>query len=251
MDAATARRSLACALDHGITHFDLARSYGYGEAERFVGRILADRRRELVIATKFGIRASRLAAVLRPLKPVFRALRRKNRGSARQGSTPGAGNIAGRFLVRAPLDRAGMTASLDRSLRSLGTDYVDLFFVHEPLSSFTQIDELCAEAAELKRSGRIRAWGIALTMRMWDIHQAYLPRFDVVQVDNSPGLPAYDLLLDQRRAMPNVFFSPLRSRSGGSAPEILGKLAADFPRSVILCSMSSEAHIRENVEALS
>ena len=37
VDGRTAARAVACALDNGITHFDLARSYGYGAAEGFIG----------------------------------------------------------------------------------------------------------------------------------------------------------------------------------------------------------------------
>ena len=77
MLSARRRRSsaLGCALDEGINHFDIARSYGYGEAEAFLGKFFKGRRDEVVIASKFGIRATWKAGLLRPLKPAVRTLR--------------------------------------------------------------------------------------------------------------------------------------------------------------------------------
>ena len=73
--AKTAEQALGCALDEGINHFDIARSYGYGEAEAFLGKFFKGRRDEVVIASKFGIRATWKAGLLRPLKPAVRTLR--------------------------------------------------------------------------------------------------------------------------------------------------------------------------------
>jgi aryl-alcohol dehydrogenase-like predicted oxidoreductase len=53
IDAEQAGRVVAAALDAGITLFDSAESYGGGESERFLGRALAGKRDEVVIATKF------------------------------------------------------------------------------------------------------------------------------------------------------------------------------------------------------
>ncbi|MGY8914119.1 MAG: aldo/keto reductase, partial [Flavobacteriales bacterium] len=64
------------ALANGITHFDLARSYGYGEAERFIGKILSAKRDKVVISSKFGIIANGKARVLKPIKPIIRSLKK-------------------------------------------------------------------------------------------------------------------------------------------------------------------------------
>lgn len=55
-DEATSREVIHAALDAGITHFDTANSYADGRSEEILGRTLADRRDEVVIATKFGSR---------------------------------------------------------------------------------------------------------------------------------------------------------------------------------------------------
>src|SRR5215472_18734854 len=63
-------KAIAAALDVGITHFDVARLYGYGEAEALLGETLRGRRDRVVIASKFGLTATRSAGTLRRLKPL-------------------------------------------------------------------------------------------------------------------------------------------------------------------------------------
>src|SRR5262245_15446574 len=63
---------LAAALASGITHFDTAPVYGFGEAERSLGRFLRGRRSGLTLTTKFGLRPSRLAVGLAPLQRMAR-----------------------------------------------------------------------------------------------------------------------------------------------------------------------------------
>src|SRR4051812_5874481 len=66
-------RALGAALDAGITHFDVARSYGYGEAEWILGDALTGQREGVVIATKFGVTASAGARMLSRFKPLAQA----------------------------------------------------------------------------------------------------------------------------------------------------------------------------------
>jgi len=59
IDEAESRRVVAAALDGGIRFFDTADVYGDGRSEEFLGRALGERRTEVVIATKFGLKTSR------------------------------------------------------------------------------------------------------------------------------------------------------------------------------------------------
>src|SRR5215472_2399018 len=72
--AAQARRALDAAYDRGVRYFDAARSYGYGEAEDFLGRFLQGKRSGVVLATKFGIVAHRPSPLRRALKAALRPL---------------------------------------------------------------------------------------------------------------------------------------------------------------------------------
>ena len=257
---AAARRALGVALDEGITHFDLARSYGYGDAESFVGRYLKGRRGQVVLATKFGIRATASARLLQPLKPLVRwAKKLKGHSSPSTVHRPpstgspssGATTLGDRFHARVALEPANLRASVETSLRELRTDYLDYLFLHEPREVIEGIDALAEEAARLKMEGKIRAWGLAFMRDRLAVHAPVLPRFDVLQYDLSPDGPGYERVRNERAGRPNIFFSPFRGASA-SLPrnEVLARLGTDFPRSVVLCSMFNPDHIRANARVI-
>ncbi|MFE9652321.1 aldo/keto reductase [Micromonospora sp. NPDC006431] len=118
-------RTIHRALDLGVTLFDTASNYGAGHSERVLGRALAGRRDGAVIATKFGNRSDE----------------------------------ASRRWTGTDASPAYAVASLDESLRRLGTDHVDLYQLH--------INDLPASAAldlidtleGLVTQGKIRAYG--------------------------------------------------------------------------------------------
>jgi D-threo-aldose 1-dehydrogenase len=148
---------LDVAFEQGVRHFDVARMYGLGAAERELGRFARSRRDQIAIATKFGIEpsgpAGRLASLQAPARaavarlPALRA-RLKRREAAFHGPR--------RY------DAGGARESLETSLRELGTDYVDLLFVHDPgPGDRIEMAELAEELERLRCSGLLRAWGIA------------------------------------------------------------------------------------------
>jgi aryl-alcohol dehydrogenase-like predicted oxidoreductase len=108
------------ALDSGIDFFDTADIYGETRSEEFLGRALGARRKDVVIATKFGLK-----------------LDEKRPG----GATPA-------YLRRA----------LEDSLRRLRTDYVDLYQLHRP-DPATPIAETLDALNELVRAGKVRELG--------------------------------------------------------------------------------------------
>lgn len=247
--AEDSKRALAIALDEGVTHFDLARSYGYGSAERFVGGYIKDQRSRLTIATKFGIEARRSASILAPLKPMVRALRG---GKQVSGNSSAKAQVSGLFHRRLEITPELMRKSLEKSLREIGTDYIDMFFVHETFSSITRIDEVIALAETLKGEGKIRAFGLAYMWQQKPLHKEYASGVDIHQFDNSPGTESYAEIADSRGGLPNIFFSPLRGRVEGKTPaEILQQISGDFPKSVTLCSMFKSQHIKANATAFS
>jgi aryl-alcohol dehydrogenase-like predicted oxidoreductase len=147
---------LAAAFDAGIRHFDVARMYGLGAAEAELALFARDKRDRMTIATKFGIEASpapwmtRLQSPARALLARFPTLRRavKRRGEVFQQSR--------RY------DSVTAQASLEKSLRELGTDYVDILFLHAPNDpDEVAIEELDAFLRGAHQAGQIRAWGVA------------------------------------------------------------------------------------------
>lgn len=148
--------ALAAAYDAGITFFDTARSYGYGESEALLGEFLRGRRDSVLLSTKFGILPSPASPLKRALKPAARALLQLA-PSARQAMQRqlAAQSSPGHFSV------AALHASLDASLRALRTDYVDFFFLHEPPASVLQQQDLFAALDQLVVAGKVRRCGIA------------------------------------------------------------------------------------------
>ncbi|AKD57250.1 aldo/keto reductase [Spirosoma radiotolerans] len=255
VDKVKAQRALDCALDCGITHLDLARSYGYGEAEEFVGKRIKGRRDRVVLASKFGVQANWKAALFRPVKPLVRVMldtwRRQSSPEKITLTSNKPTSVADRFHDRIPLRAMQMRQSLEKSLRALNTDYLDYFFIHEPQEDLIYFDELALTAEQLKREGKIRAWGLAYFRSQEPIHKAYLSNFDVLQFDNSPGSPGYDHVVAERGSRANILFSPLSGGTKTMTPsEKLNKLFEDFPNSVVLCSMFNQQHLKNNIESI-
>jgi aryl-alcohol dehydrogenase-like predicted oxidoreductase len=147
---------LGTALDSGITLFDTARSYGYGQSESIVGEFLKGRRETAIICTKFGITPGRSGRWKRHLKPVARAALK---------SFPGArkfiGRQAGNQLEGGQFSVDSLKNSLETSLRELRTDYVDILLFHAaPVSVLAKEDLLEAMSRQIE-SGKIRIAGIS------------------------------------------------------------------------------------------
>jgi aryl-alcohol dehydrogenase-like predicted oxidoreductase len=128
IDEARSLETVHAALDCGINHFDTADTYGAGRSEEILGRALSGCRDDVVIATKFGDNPPLPGVEVRP-----------------QGQLPG-----GRpELVR---------ASTEASLRRLGTDRIDLLWLHAPDPS-TPIGDTLAELDRLAAQGKVREIG--------------------------------------------------------------------------------------------
>jgi len=148
--------ALAAAFASGITHFDTAPIYGFGESECALGRFLQGRRHEVTVATKFGLRPSRVAMRLAPLQ-------RAARGALR--AVPALRRMAVRntgVLYAPPCFSAqAVQQSLEGSLRALRTDHVDFFLAHQACSESMPDEALIALLERLRCAGKILAFGIA------------------------------------------------------------------------------------------
>jgi aryl-alcohol dehydrogenase-like predicted oxidoreductase len=114
------------ALELGVTMLDTADIYGPHTNERLIGRAIADRREQVVLATKFGI-------VRNPENP-----------SARGGDG----------------SRAYVRSACEASLGRLGVDHIDLYYLHR-VDLETPIEETIGAMAELVDEGKVRFLGIS------------------------------------------------------------------------------------------
>ena len=146
-------RAMGCAWEEGITVFDTARSYGFGEAEGVLGEFLRGKREQAVVMTKFGILPQRQSALTKAAMPVVRAAMKVP--GARKVLRRGGGAAAhGEFTV------PGLRASLEESLRQLQTEYVDVLFLHEASPGALRQEDLWEELAKLVQAGKVRQVGL-------------------------------------------------------------------------------------------
>ena len=120
--------TLHSCLDLGVTFIDTANVYGGGNNEQLISKLLADRRDEVTLATKFGIAGN----------PADRA----------------AGDLV------AHGDAAYVHKSIDESLSRLKTDIVDLYYMHRRDPS-VPIEETVGAMAELVKAGKVRHLGLS------------------------------------------------------------------------------------------
>src|ERR1700754_4986196 len=128
VDDAESLATLNRCLDLGVTFIDTANVYGGGNNERLIARLLADRRDEVTLATKFGI-----------------------------ASNP-ADHAPGQRPVRG--DAAYVRQCIDESLARLQTDVVDLYYMHRR-DLTVPIEETVGAMAELVRAGKARHLGLS------------------------------------------------------------------------------------------
>ncbi|WP_246683626.1 aldo/keto reductase [Labrys sp. KNU-23] len=123
-DEAEARRIFDAYVDRGGNFIDTANQYTNGTSERFVGAFAGDRRDRLVIATKYTL-----------------------------PSRPGDPNSGGNH-------RRSMVRSVEESLKRLGTDYIDLLYLHA-WDFTTPVEEVLRGLDDLVRAGKIVYAGIS------------------------------------------------------------------------------------------
>jgi aryl-alcohol dehydrogenase-like predicted oxidoreductase len=134
LDLDATRKVIHKALDAGITFFDTADMYGnYGGSEDYLGTVLGERRKDIVLATKFGM----------------------------------AMDDAG---VRKGASRRYIMTAVEASLRRLRTDWIDLYQLHKP-DPLTPIGETLRALDDLVRQGKVRYVGCS-NLPAWQVVEA-------------------------------------------------------------------------------
>jgi aryl-alcohol dehydrogenase-like predicted oxidoreductase len=143
VDEAAFAEAVGRALDLGVNCFDTAEGYGMGASERALGQALGRRRDEAIVVTKFGMNY-------------------RDKPNLRDSS------------------RERVLSSIDKSLKNLGTDYVDVYLVHWP-DRATPFEETMGALDDVVRDGKVRFVGLSNFKR--DEIQACMQvrRVDVVQ----------------------------------------------------------------------
>lgn len=194
LDADATAKVVHAALDAGINFFDTADIYGGTKSEEYLGRALRGRREQVIVATKFGMKVD----------------------EQRHGAKPD-------YVRQAAED----------SLRRLGTDYIDLYQLHQP-DAETPIADTLATLDELVKAGKVREIGCSnfSAQQIREAEAALRPgaaRF--VSAQNEYSLlhrdPEREVLLEcERRGLSFLPYFPLANglltgkyRAGRPAPQ--------------------------------
>lgn len=173
------------ALEAGVNLIDTADFYSGGESEEMVGKAIAGRRDEVVLATKAGL----------PMGPADRE--RNHQGSSR------------RWLV----------TELDNSLARLGVDHVDLYQVHR-WDPATSDEQTLSTLTDLQRAGKIRYFGSStfpayrIVQGQWAARENHLGRYVTEQPSYSilqRGIETHVLPVTQEYELGVLVWSPLAS----------------------------------------
>jgi aryl-alcohol dehydrogenase-like predicted oxidoreductase len=150
-----ARNIVAHAREHGVNFIDTADVYATGKSEEMVGTLLQGARDHWVLATKLGNKMS---------------------------DAPNQSEYSRTWVMRA----------CEASLKRLGTDHIDIYYLHRDFNG-SDLEEPLRALDDLMRAGKVRAWGVS-NFRGWRIAQAV----HLARAINMPGpvvcQPYYNLL---------------------------------------------------------
>jgi D-threo-aldose 1-dehydrogenase len=226
------QRLLGAAYDAGIRHFDVAPMYGLGVAEREVGAFARRHRDSVVIATKFGIAPTgagrALGHVQAPIRMLFAELPTLRDRVRSQAAGPASGRFGQMLYSAVGYTRASAQASLENSLRELGTDHIDLFLLHDPMPHSVLAEELHDYLESERTAGRIRTWGIAGEPEpSWGVQKAFSRPVPVMQIRDDVFLRSL-----RRRSMADDSVGMITFGVFGRAlPRLVAHIISDQERS--------------------
>jgi aryl-alcohol dehydrogenase-like predicted oxidoreductase len=151
--------ALHCALDQGVNFFDTADVYGDGRSERLLARLRQERKEPFFIATKAG----------RRLDP----------------------HVAGGY------NRQNLTAFVERSLRNLETEALDLVQLHCPPTEVYYMPEVFGVLDDLSQAGKVRYYGVSVEK----VEEA-------LKAIEYPGVQSVQIIFNMFRQRPAELFFP-------------------------------------------
>jgi D-threo-aldose 1-dehydrogenase len=260
---------LEIAFDAGIRHFDVAPMYGFGQAESCLGEFLTRRRGQVTLTTKYGIpppaRQGLISFARSVARPVIQAV-----PGLKGGLTSAAVKASG-ASAKASFTVEEARASLERSLRELKTDHIDVWLLHDAVAGDLHDEGLLRLMQDSVASGVIGTFGVGSERAAIDEIASRRPEYlPVVQfawsVLDSPVASTGSFRIHHRTlSQHSRLHAQLRADKARCArwssiigadiahPETLSSLMLkaallENPSGIVLFSSRRAAHIRHNVE---
>ena len=260
---------LEAAFDAGIRHFDIAPMYGYGQAESVVGEFLARHGSEATVTTKYGIPPAKrqgLIGLARSVaRPVVKAMPGLKRGLTTAATKATGGGPKASFTA------AEARESLDRSLRELRTDRIDIWLLHDATLADLHDEALLCLMQDSAAAGKIGTFGVGGDRAAIDeivaVRPEYLPVVQFAWSVLDTPVPATKSFRIHHRALTDNFRRLHEQLIGDKArctqwsglvgsdladPSALSALMLkaallENPGGIVLFSSKSAEHIRNNV----
>jgi aryl-alcohol dehydrogenase-like predicted oxidoreductase len=225
---------LSFAFDSGVTFFDTADMYSQGESESLIGKAFRGKRDRIVVASKAGYSlpsrrrwAGRVKPLLRPLVRLLK-LRRDQLPSSSRG------------VLSQDFSPVYLKTAVEGSLRRLRTDYLDILQLHSPPLEIVERGEWLPALEELKRTGKVRYFGVAVDSVEAGLAALRIPAVSSIQ---------FTLNLLERGGAAELFPAAQRQGVGGIARECLANGLLAKPLSDIdlkgYCSSPEQVQQRE------
>ena len=146
-------RALNYAFERGVSWYDVAPAYGFGEAEGILGRFLPGRRDRVIVCTKFGDPRPAVSPVVRYLRPLLRTVAKLLPPLNRMKG--------GQRIWRERLHPEQIETSVIESLRRLKTDYIDVLALDDPAPQDCTHAAILSELQRVIDKGYVRTIAVA------------------------------------------------------------------------------------------
>ncbi|HSR17231.1 MAG TPA: aldo/keto reductase [Ignavibacteriaceae bacterium] len=208
-------KALEMAFDYGINFFDTSDHYSQGESEILIGKAFKRKRDKVIIGTKAGTLYKPAADFLLKqrslIRPVSRYLRSMKIPFHLFRAKRKHSDFSEKYLI----------STLEKSLKRLQTDYIDLFQLHKPSKTVIESGEIINTMEKLKAQGKIRYYGISCAQNE-----------DAFISFNFPGISSLQLTINllDKKYIEEIFIHALANNVGiiGRNPRAHGHLTGEF-----------------------
>lgn len=216
---------LETAFDAGVRHFDVAPAYGHGRAERCLGKFLQGKRDQVTVTTKYGILPPAQAGLMEMARSVVRPAVARLPAVRKRVAKAAAG-----LRSKAKFSAKEARRSLERSLRELSIDAIDVWLLHEATADDLDGSDLMPFLRDAQQRGLIGAYGVGAErgrlIGLWERHRDYC---GVLQFE-------WSVLEEEPASFPGAFVMHHRAISGA-----IDTLRDRFEQDARLCRRWSDA----------